>query len=462
MKIINQKIIDDLQLLFAAEHQPHLTIIGDIVQAKGDDLATSFYEAMLSDADAVQFLSHDMVKTRLHSSLKQWMLRLFRIDNASDIQTVVAHQIKIGEVHARIDVPVHVVLRGARCLKDNFRELPDFTGFEPLLFSQCTRLFNDLIDIAMEMMSQAYAFSHDRAEKNAEAFRLFSVYQNLSVERDKQKAALLDWESMMMFNCAVGTTVQQLPLISNSDFGLWYRHKGVHAFQGSTEAGPITETMQRIDNVLRPLLLSETIGSENYIALLRDLRSSVKNIIYCLETLFEQNSEMESGKDVLTRLFNRKFLPAVLSREIQHSRKNQSQFALLSLDIDHFKKINDAYGHEAGDMVLQQIAALLSNICRGGDFIFRMGGEEFLIVLVDINEHTAFQIAEKIRKRVASETFLLPKEGTLHLTISIGLSLYDEHPDFQLTLRRSDNALYQAKANGRNQVVAADLSIAIP
>jgi len=110
----------------------------------------------------------------------------------------------------------------------------------------------------------------------------------------------------------------------------------------------------------------------------------------------------------MTRLLNRKFLPAVLSREVQYSRQNNSPFALLALDIDHFKQINDNYGHEAGDMVLQQLAVLMTNSCRGGDFLFRLGGEEFLLVLVDVEQAAALAVAEKLRKLVAAEAFLLP------------------------------------------------------
>src|SRR5690606_35177125 len=123
--------------------------------------------------------------------------------------------------------------------------------------------------------------------------------------------------------------------------------------------------------------------------------------------------------------------------------------------VDHFKNLNDRFGHEAGDMVLQQLAVLLSNNSRGGDYLFRLGGEEFLLILVDITPESAVQVAEKLRKQVAAETFRLPNEQSVKATISIGLSMHDGHPDYQRAMRRADDALYQAKREGRNRVVMA-------
>ena len=185
------------------------------------------------------------------------------------------------------------------------------------------------------------------------------------------------------------------------------------------------------------------------------MRDTTKSIAYHLDCLFRQNNELEAGRDVLTRLLNRKFLPVVLGKEIHFSRQRNSHFALLAMDIDHFKQVNDQHGHEAGDMVLQQIAAILTNSSRGGDYIFRMGGEEFLVLLVDTQPADALTMAEKLRKIVAQERFRLPQDKSLQLTISVGVASYRGHPDYQQLLRQADDALYQAKNTGRNRVVQA-------
>ena len=210
--------------------------------------------------------------------------------------------------------------------------------------------------------------------------------------------------------------------------------------------------MVQIDDVLLPLFAEEW---RDRVPQLREMRDLVSTIRFNLDHLFEQNSELEAGRDVLTRLLNRKFLPVVLSKQITYARNHGAEFAVLALDIDHFKRINDGYGHEAGDRVLQQLAALLVNNSRAGDYLFRLGGEEFLMLLVDTGLNGARRAAEKLRASVEREVFRLPQEQTLSVTMSIGLACFDGHPDYQQMMRRADEALYKAKEGGRNQVVQA-------
>ncbi|MDY0108257.1 MAG: GGDEF domain-containing protein, partial [Giesbergeria sp.] len=312
-----------------------------------------------------------------------------------------------------------------------------------------------VIDLTMEIMSQAYSSSRDRNSRAKEAYRLFAVSQNVSTERERRRAALLDWENQLMFDHAVGLQSMQLPRLGASEFGLWFRHKGTHAFQGSPETEAILHAIQHIDEVLLPAF-AQPGGEAQRIPRLRELREHSKRIAFQLDALFEQNSELESGRDVLTRLLSRKFLPVVLGKSVDHARTTGASFAVLAIDIDHFKRINDGHGHEAGDMVLQQMAALLSHHTRGGDYLFRLGGEEFLLLLVDTPRAGAQRAAQKLCQQVAAEAFHLPREQTLHVTVSIGVAAFNGHPDYQTLLRRADAALYQAKHAGRNGVVVAE------
>ncbi len=418
-------------------------------------LAQCFYQQMLNDPSAGAFLSHDDVRNRLHGSMTRWITDLFSVSDQEALKAVVAHQVTIGRVHARISIPVHLVLRGARVLKEEFilciaAHGPQDSGVQ----AQAGRLVIDIIDRAMEIMSYAYSASHDRNSRAEEGYRLFSLTQNLASERERQRGSLLDWENQLMFGHAVGMDKQLLTGISNSEFGLWFRHKGAHAFEGTRESEQILDTMIHIDNELLPQLAAGDKSQQEYIDHLRALRDQVRSIAFHLDALFEQNNELEAGRDVLTRLLNRKFLPVVLSRQITYANRHQQTFALLAIDIDHFKQINDRYGHEAGDAVLKQLAVILIANSRAGDYLFRMGGEEFLMLMVDVDRNSAVQKAEKIRRLIAAEAFVLPDNRSLNLTISVGLTVFDGHPDYQLHLRRADNALYRAKNNGRNCLIA--------
>lgn len=418
-------------------------------------LATYFYQQMLQDPVVSQFLSHQQVQDRLHNSMQRWITTVFAVHHESKFLPVVAQQIHIGEVHARIGIPVHLVLRGARCLKEKFVDLLyDDTELSADSIRIATRLVTGLIDMAIEIMSQTYSSANDRNSRSEEAYRLFSVSQHVGAERERQRGALLAWENQLMFEQAVGGEGGQLPRLGSSEFGLWFRHKGAHAFHGSSEAAIILDAIDHMDEVLLPMfLLSAHAPHEDRVLCLRELRDATRGIAYHLNALFEQNNELEAGRDVLTRLLNRKFLSVVLNKEINFSRQRKSSFALLAIDIDYFKLVNDQYGHEAGDMVLQQIATILLNSSRGGDYIFRMGGEEFLVLLVDVGMGNATKMAEKLRKLVECEDFRLPMDKMMKLTISIGLAVHNGHPDYQRVLRLADDALYQAKNTGRNRVV---------
>jgi len=444
---------------FSAEVQQFVI---DFSQQHASSLSEHFYREMLGDPTASQFLSNDEVQSRLGQSMRRWVAGLFVSTTEDDVLRLIAEQRKIGEVHARIGIPVHLVLRGARCLKDRFVQLlhevpnlPDEDQYAAM------RLASDTIDLTMEVMGHAYSLSHDRNSRSEEAYRLFAITQNIASEKEQQRAALFDWENQLMFSQAVGTQLSELPRIQSSDFGLWFRHKGIHAFEGSAEASAVMDTMEEIDSVLLPLFGSD--GSNNTIAisqdsrvhLLRDLRDKVKSIRFHLSNLFERNDELESGRDVLTRLLNRKFMPVVLSKQVSQSRTQKTAFAVLAIDIDHFKQVNDIHGHQAGDSVLQQLALILLNNSRSGDYLFRLGGEEFLLIAVDMDATRARTVAEKLRKSVERESFLLYDGKELKATISVGVACFDGHPDYQRVLRKADNALYQAKNSGRNRVVVA-------
>ena len=418
------------------------------------ELATCFYATMMAHPEAAQFLSHEEVKNRLSKSMEQWVVNLYASHDTTDIQAVIAYQNRIGEVHARVSIPVHLVLRGARLLKQHLisrlnEDLPAHDAIDAGLFA------STLIDLAMEIMSHAYSTSHDRHARTEENYRLFAITQNIASEKEKQRAALLDWENQLMFDIAMNVSASRLQRLRTSEFGLWFRHKGAHGFEGALETNLILDAMTRIDDTLLPLFGQQGETPLNNQQLLPDLREQSRSIAYHLDLLFEQNNELESGRDVLTRLLNRKFLSVVLNKQINYTRETGNGFAALSIDLDYFKQINDSHGHEAGDMVLQQFAALMLNKSRAGDYLFRMGGEEFLLIMVDVNEHNAIRTSQALLKLIANESFRLPQNNTTRMTASLGLALFNGHPDYQQLLRRADAAMYQAKHNGRNQLIIA-------
>jgi diguanylate cyclase (GGDEF)-like protein len=164
----------------------------------------------------------------------------------------------------------------------------------------------------------------------------------------------------------------------------------------------------------------------------------------------------EASTDSLTGLANRRHFNAVAEQAIEDARlPGGGNLAVLALDLDHFKRVNDQYGHDIGDLVLSTVARLFKASLREGDLAARMGGEEFALLMPNASHERALAVGERIRQLVAATPVLLPAGDVLTMTISIGVALYRiGDADIQGALKRADSALYEAKKAGRNQVVA--------
>jgi len=161
-------------------------------------------------------------------------------------------------------------------------------------------------------------------------------------------------------------------------------------------------------------------------------------------------------RDNLTGLYTRKFFDERLGEEILRAGRYQTEFCLLMMDIDHFKRYNDTYGHAAGDQVLVRFSQVLGRLVRPVDFLARYGGEEFVLVLPQVSLVQAREMAENIRRAIASEVFQFGQDASMResVTVSIGLSNFpNEATIASQLLRVADYRLYQAKEGGRNRVI---------
>ena len=170
-----------------------------------------------------------------------------------------------------------------------------------------------------------------------------------------------------------------------------------------------------------------------------------------------QAQEENALTDELTKLPNRRALAQRYLQEMHRARRYHKSIAFLMIDIDHFKQVNDSYGHLEGDAVLHELAKILTSAARESDVCARYGGEEFGIILHETTEQGARTLAERIRAKVAAATF----PGGLKLTISIGVAATEEPSMFATLMERADQALYAAKQGGRNQVRVADMKSAV-
>lgn len=185
---------------------------------------------------------------------------------------------------------------------------------------------------------------------------------------------------------------------------------------------------------------------------LKMLESLLCCLIYPLRnaTLFHQALKM-AYTDPLTKTNNRTAFNDQVMREIKRAERSEQHLSLIFVDIDHFKSINDEYGHACGDMALASTAAWIKDSVRGSDVVFRYGGEEFVILLTDTNLDAAALIAERIRADIESHTLAYGMD-ILNITASLGVSSLRGNDSLEGFIKRADEAMYRAKANGRNQV----------
>ena len=183
-----------------------------------------------------------------------------------------------------------------------------------------------------------------------------------------------------------------------------------------------------------------------------------------LQELEEANRELEQKNtlDELTGLFNRRFYDQKLTAEFRRSRRNLTPLSLIVIDIDHFKTINDTYGHSGGDKCLITLAQLIKqNVRRSSDIGCRYGGEEFCLILPETDTTGAIAIAEELRQKVIATEFTVEQQS-ISLTISCGISTYQQQAEATPidVFNAADKALYQAKEHGRNQVKVQVISTA--
>ncbi len=160
-----------------------------------------------------------------------------------------------------------------------------------------------------------------------------------------------------------------------------------------------------------------------------------------------------ANHDPLTELYNRKMFEQLLTGEIERASRYKHSLSVFMLDIDHFKSVNDNYGHQTGDIVLINFANILKSSIRKTDYAARYGGEEFIIILPETTQDKAEELAERLRKQIEESSFLTEEDKKFKVTTSIGIATFPDHAQTpEELLKAADTAMYAAKKAGRNQV----------
>jgi len=207
------------------------------------------------------------------------------------------------------------------------------------------------------------------------------------------------------------------------------------------------------------IILSINAKDEDELNTINNYIPNIKNYLEAAKPVIESNIltaklRESSLKDTMTGLYNRRFLEEFIDQVMKQAKRNEDAYAVLMLDVDHFKDVNDTYGHDVGDKVISAIGTVLRHNIREADLAIRYGGEEFLVLLHNATQEGAMRVAKKIHKNFAELSFEVDSGKILKKTMSIGISYFPKDaPSIWKCIKYADTALYVAKTTGRNKIV---------
>ena len=418
-------------------------------------IADEFYRTIVAIEGAGQYLTGDLIAGKLRLTMATWIEELFVLRDDADLDRYIERQLEVGHIHARIGLPPHIYNCAVRVVKREIKNRIFHSGVGIHEYRDMATAIDMLADLTASLMNESYFEDVLISERKGQALQALMMGHVLAIKCQTLRAELHAWQSLMLSRVLKSGVIArgEIPSMRQSDLGLWATHKGPLLFQDAAEATLLENRIEELDGRVCDLIAAREAGDEHrFNEALAAFNRSVETVASLLKSLSEHAVAMDAGRDSLTRLFNRRYLDTVMQRDTHYSIRNNRPYVLMMLDIDHFKAINDEYGHEAGDRVLAQVSDLLSESVRAGDFVFRYGGEEFLILLVDVQLDIGSRVAEKIRMQVAGHAFDIGQPEPLKVTCSIGVALHERQPDYNHVITAADQLLFRAKSNGRNRV----------
>lgn len=431
--------------------------VSTVVRDGADALTNDFYERMLLNPRAGRFMDQERVQKRLRASLRQWMIDLFSTLEAEQIPDAIKRQVEVGVVHARIRLPVDLIPAGIRVLKRGIRRRIDFTALDSDERLTAQIYVSDLLHLADGLMNQAYFHDTQDVARNDEAFRLITQKRGSSFERARQRAALSEWAEMLLL--ATWNPKQELNItrLRDSEFGIWMHHKGAVLFEGSDEFASILEAIDTMDQRVLPGLhavRSDHAGTDKVIKSIKQLLDLIR---YKLNDLFESTSAKDDGLDHETQLPDRRYLPAVLAREMMAHQTNGRSFCLMLIEVQ-FPSIKDHQSQGTRNRMLHASVDAVAACARTTDHLFRFSEHQLLLIAVECDRGAAGDMAVAMSEALRNKVNTGNVQGSwrpISPSISIGIAEYDRHPDYQYFIQRVETALAEAIATKRTRIAIA-------
>jgi len=319
-----------------------------------------YYTLLLSLDETAHFLSSELVEDRLQSALSDWIHLVLAPKNLDDITALDLRHKSIGQVHARINVDMDLVSKAMMVLKNSF-----YNGLmkQNEVNKELILLVQNIMDYALIRINSAYFEDYEDISHQSQVLNNHLSTMDFALEIQQMRTELHRWFS----NCLITGKVSQ---VQETEFALWVRHKLPLAVQDKKSILNIDHLLEQLEKHLSGMELLETER-------LQEAKDVINTLSWNLQEISKQLLQTSEKKDPLTNVYNRRFLDTILVQETLRAQRMQKNHSLVMLDVDHFKKINDQFGHDIGDEVLASIGQTINESIRVSDFAFRFGGEEF-------------------------------------------------------------------------------------
>ncbi len=237
-------------------------------------LVEEFYKNMLLEKESAEFFSDDLIQQRLRDTLNQWLLESFSVGINKSFTEAVKKQRMVGHVHARVGIPSWLIMRGVREIERKMFELLSDAEYKSAL-TTCSYIVQ-IMGFATEIMCRSYEAKTVANQEVKHSYRLFSAMQDVAVQKDKQRSSLLDWENDLMFKVFSGGNNFKHPMLSKSEFGLWFIHKASYAFAGSDQVQLIVDRIYQVDQLNDVVV--QCVEKEKTLTLIQSIRDLNREI----------------------------------------------------------------------------------------------------------------------------------------------------------------------------------------
>ena len=451
-----------VRCVIEATDQSLRLLVFELVGRFGASMVAAFLAELGRDEELSGFFENDEVASRLGWVFRLWLTELFLYPrDGDDVAGLVARQVEVGKRHAAVNVPMSAMHKAIAVLKREMFQHVVASGSESARTTQTILYVNGMIDWAIGVINRVCVRDMLTDARDLETLKFQVSSIDIALQTESLRASLFDWHRQIL-GLLYDEKLQSdcLPALRRTNLGLWILHKGELVLPNTICIAQLRDIVNQVDSHVQQAVRERgTVSPRDFRAALSAIDQYVNTAASILGTISDHMLTLEGGRDPLTKLFNRRFLRSILQREVRMSIDTGDRFAVIMVDIDYFKAINDRFGHSAGDAALRQFAEILVANTRAGDFVFRYGGEEFLVVVACVDECLIRKIAEKLRTAIGRYSFRLLDEVDHTITASLGMAIHDGYPDYGRIIDQADRALLEAKRTGRNRWVCYDVSL---